>query len=395
MQSTILLLSLTFIFTQTNGCATNWTFPLGSHLHQVGSVPCPDGQSSCPDGETCCQLSTGQYGCCPIPGAVCCSDHLHCCPNGYTCDVEHGRCQKGFDQLNGVVCPGGEMSCADDETCCELQSGEYGCCPLPDAVCCSDHSHCCPHGYTCDVEHNKCQRGLSIPWFTKKSARPINRSLTKLSLSTVQCPDEKSFCPEDTTCCELTDGSYGCCPYQQASCCSDKVHCCGNGFSCDDSGSRCIKHFDAIDATELANQKMILLTAFQEQTCPDGITKCSLNSTCCPNKDQNEITYSCCPYARGVCCGSNGSICCPFKYICDERQLTCQLNSTISAEKHQDFIQCGSSDIVCPSNQTCCKSHDDQYACCAHHNGVCCDDGRHCCPTGTRCNQKSGGCIKL
>jgi hypothetical protein len=24
------------------------------------------GQSSCPDGNTCCQLSTGQYGCCPL-----------------------------------------------------------------------------------------------------------------------------------------------------------------------------------------------------------------------------------------------------------------------------------------------------------------------------------------
>lgn len=35
-------------------------------------------------------------------------DHLHCCPNGYTCDVEHGRCQKGFDADSAVVCPGGE-----------------------------------------------------------------------------------------------------------------------------------------------------------------------------------------------------------------------------------------------------------------------------------------------
>ncbi len=35
--------------------------------------------------------------------------------------------------------------------------------------------------------------------------------------------DEKSFCPEETTCCELINGQYGCCPYPQASCCSDKV----------------------------------------------------------------------------------------------------------------------------------------------------------------------------
>jgi len=34
-------------------------------------------------------------------------DHLHCCPHGYTCDVEHSKCEKKFDDLNDVPCPGG------------------------------------------------------------------------------------------------------------------------------------------------------------------------------------------------------------------------------------------------------------------------------------------------
>ena len=29
------------------------------------------------------------------PQAVCCSDHVHCCPTGYTCDVSAGTCSKG------------------------------------------------------------------------------------------------------------------------------------------------------------------------------------------------------------------------------------------------------------------------------------------------------------
>ena len=49
------------------------------------SVTCPDGQSECPSGNTCCKLTSGKYGCCPLPKAVCCSDGVHCCPNGYTC----------------------------------------------------------------------------------------------------------------------------------------------------------------------------------------------------------------------------------------------------------------------------------------------------------------------
>ncbi|CAF1308822.1 unnamed protein product [Adineta steineri] len=393
MQFFVVILSIGIISQCINGCPNDLKFPLKSIPIQIGSVPCPDGQSSCPDGESCCLLSSGQYGCCPIPDAVCCSDHLHCCPTGYTCDVEHSRCQKGFEKSYSIVCPGGDMSCSDGETCCELQSGDFGCCPLPDAVCCSDHSHCCPHGYTCNIEQNKCDKGISIPWFTKKEAQPINKTLTKLSISTIQCPDEKSFCPEETTCCELTDGSYGCCPYLQASCCSDKMHCCGEGYSCDDSGSRCIRHLSSIINSIEIKSSLIPLTSTPQQTCPDGKTKCSSTSTCCPNKDNNnKNSYSCCAYSNGVCCGSDGSICCPYKYICDENHLTCQLNQTISIEN-----KCGLTDLACPDNQTCCKisqSNSDQYACCTFPNGVCCDDGRHCCPQGTKCDNKSGGCIK-
>ncbi len=45
---------------------------------------CADGKSECPTGTSCCQLDSGEYGCCPLPNAVCCSDHLHCCPSGET-----------------------------------------------------------------------------------------------------------------------------------------------------------------------------------------------------------------------------------------------------------------------------------------------------------------------
>jgi len=33
-------------------------------------VQCPDGEESCPDGDTCCQLKSGDYGCCPYPKVV-------------------------------------------------------------------------------------------------------------------------------------------------------------------------------------------------------------------------------------------------------------------------------------------------------------------------------------
>jgi len=37
------------------------------------------------------------------------------------------------------------------------------------------------------------------------------KSISK-KVETVPCPDGKSECPDGSTCCQLADGSYGCCP---------------------------------------------------------------------------------------------------------------------------------------------------------------------------------------
>lgn len=31
--------------------------------------------------------------------AMCCSDHIHCCPSDTICDLEHGVCKSGETQL--------------------------------------------------------------------------------------------------------------------------------------------------------------------------------------------------------------------------------------------------------------------------------------------------------
>ncbi len=67
------------------------------------------------------------------------------------------------------------------------------------------------------------------------------------------------------------------------------------------------------------------MTIFDEQMCPDGIRKCLSSSTCCPNK-----------------------------YICNEDDLTCQLNGMISIENEiLNYFQ--SSNVIYPSSQTLYK----------------------------------------
>jgi hypothetical protein len=43
------------------------------------------------------------------------------------------------------------------------------------------------------------------------------------------CPGEEKTCNHGMTCCELPSGKQGCCPFENATCCTDKVHCCPYG----------------------------------------------------------------------------------------------------------------------------------------------------------------------
>ncbi|CAL8293727.1 unnamed protein product [Gadus morhua 'NCC'] len=80
--------------------------------------------------------------------AVCCADGEHCCPIGYTCDARTASCTKpraaaGLQCLPwfskeravqrgmlGDVKFDNASSCASGTTCCKLDTGEWGCCPL-------------------------------------------------------------------------------------------------------------------------------------------------------------------------------------------------------------------------------------------------------------------------
>ncbi|XP_054155600.1 progranulin-like [Oppia nitens] len=142
---------------------------------------CPDRNSTCASWQTCCKEKSGSYGCCPYDSGVCCKDMLHCCPHGSTCDLVHQECIRtvsdntisdltdGGDRsrtgsvkkwrmrligskaanVTDVVCPGGRYQCPDGNTCCRVTDTQWGCCPMPNAVCCADHVHCCPNHMRC------------------------------------------------------------------------------------------------------------------------------------------------------------------------------------------------------------------------------------------------------
>ena len=103
---------------------------------------------------------------------MCCSDHLHCCPEGTTCDLSAQTCNSGNghqlpwsqkqaalpvnthddsseqlkdevemtveelkrkeleNEADDIECPDKISTCPAHTTCCVMQDGYYGCCPM-------------------------------------------------------------------------------------------------------------------------------------------------------------------------------------------------------------------------------------------------------------------------
>ncbi|CAG2110257.1 unnamed protein product [Medioppia subpectinata] len=56
---------------------------------------------------------------------------------------------------------------------------------------------------------------------------------------------------------------------------------------------------------------------------------------------------------------------------------------------------CPDQHTQCGDDMTCCKWSSGNYGCCPLASAQCCADGLHCCPNGTKCNDKEGTCDAL
>ncbi|XP_076121840.1 granulin a isoform X2 [Alosa pseudoharengus] len=296
-----------------------------------------DSTASCPDGTTCCKNEQGQWACCPLPEAVCCDDHIHCCPKGTTCDTAGGSCLSATGAVSmltklpattvpsevkeaplGVKCDS-TTSCPDHTTCCFMKKeNKWGCCPFPNALCCEDGEHCCPAGYKCNTDTTTCTRGDTvIPWYNKLPAQ--GPATPSEAITTVTC-DSDSSCPSGSSCCQLSNGKWGCCPLIEAVCCSDQAHCCPRGYTCNLEAGSCEKSvlFQAqmLPLIRLVEQEPETPDTLHEDDlgihCDDQVS-CPIQETCC----MAEGGWGCCPAQKATCCADKKH-CCPAGYTCGE-----------------------------------------------------------------------------
>ena len=160
-------------------------------------------------------------------------------------------CKVGSDDVK-KQCPGGKTSCETDQTCCEMYSGGFGCCPYQNAICCKDGKSCCPWGTKCDLVKLTCD--INTTNSDDKIVNEINAKMADVedySLGSCPSPDP---CSKDQTCCSGPEGNYGCCPYQNGICCSDGEHCCPANYECDMDKMQCI-HRNV--STNLHKQRLI------------------------------------------------------------------------------------------------------------------------------------------
>nr|XP_033500520.1 granulin a [Epinephelus lanceolatus] len=425
-------------------------------VNQSNDVPCDD-TVACEDGTTCCKTKEGGWACCPLPEAVCCEDMLHCCPKGKKCNLVAQTCDddtcsvpwvqkvptipRQDAQVGNVTCDS-TYSCPDGSTCCKTTTGEWACCPLPEAVCCEDHEHCCPTGTTCDLAEQTCNGASGstpmkqkIPAFATaapttvapmnqdqatsskqdEKKEPETEEVTKAEnndddddeenkeVGSIQC-DPHTSCPQSATCCFMTSSQkWGCCPLPRAVCCADGNHCCPNQYKCDESQTSCIKGevvipwYTKLPAT-ISNEADPSSVQCEEQTqCPEHTTCCQL-----PTGD-----WGCCPLPNAVCCPDKEH-CCPQGYTCNMASNSCQKVIMLQLEtvplipvyqlehqpppnpsEHKD-VQCDEQ-TSCPDGNTCCRTSTTTWGCCPLPNAVCCSDMLHCCPAGYTCTD-TGDC---
>lgn len=367
---------------QLLGCPVEEPPPLQNQV-------CPDKTAECPDNETCCKINDSNYGCCPQANAMCCSDMKHCCPDGFVCDGD--KCTKGASTrqlqlishpgptnppLQNIICPDKKSECPDGNTCC-LDGSSYGCCPKPNAVCCSDQKHCCPEDYAC--EGDRCVDKKLYHMFV-----PLVTPLLKKS-QTVVCPNSKYTCSDEETCCARPNNEYGCCPLKKANCCSDMVHCCPEEYTCE--SGKCVLGSLQHPLLQLVNRpvRAPLPTTPEGVVCPDHNMLCPNGDTCCK---MEEGGYGCCPQSHGVCCGDMKH-CCANGYTCATDK--CEKNKSslplllLEIETAPDKIVCPDGESECADGDTCCMTSSGSYGCCPEAKAVCCSDMLHCCPEGYGC----------
>jgi len=356
-------------------CLNNWY----SHWtdEEEYFARCDDGQSSCGDGSCC----GGDETCCPA-GDVSSTSTV---PNYYAMTKRPSSWTPKFTCMAGI-----------NDMCCDAGSG----------LACPNNFKCNHDAMRCDVKEPRL--GISDEELVDSSQEFVRSKKTAqlpgANLNEGTCGPRKNTCPDDTcctkgsTCCQMKDGSFGCCQGENSVCC--KSGCCAAGFECDESGHACIKKFGGAIVETFKQDSLQGHCGAGKRQCPDR-SCCSEGHECCVLSDG---FFGCCPFTNGVCC-MDGAGCCPSGHTCDIANSQCvrlatdgkEVRVSMKATPRNTPQRSTVGETTCPNDASCpypgsCCSSGDKFVCCDFVNGTCCNGGMGCCPRDYECNLQSSTC---
>jgi len=216
---------------------------------------------------------------------------------------------------SALVCLDNRFECPDGHSCCRLTTGEQGCCPLPEAVCCFDGVHCCPHTYECD-HRGFCTRGMEIVPMARKHKALVNKNFNRGYIVPMR-EIVKSMVTRKP---ETIQHNF-----QVATKMMPEVHTVEAG-TVPMTNSEGLHH-----TTPSLNQKVP--SHDDTITCPRWFKTAFCEHTlCCASRDGPWKFYGCCPYENGQCCGKG---CCPSGDKCVEGWCQTRVTSLLFFEKHE------------------------------------------------------------
>ena len=146
---------------------------------------------------------------------------------------------------------------------------------------------------------------MRIPWQEKLTQRQLIQENEDLSIpqNPVLCGDSNTTCPPMSTCCQMINQEYSCCPYDEGVCCG--THCCPRNFKCGQDLGECIKenvieselkqypdvNWHTIETLAYPTGGLKEVHKISNAVCPGGEVQCT-NGTCC--QIQADSSYACC-----------------------------------------------------------------------------------------------------
>jgi len=235
-------------------------------------------------------------------------------------------------------------------------------------------------------------------------------------------PQYKCTNPVDTCCGNVVLKKFACCSLPNAVCCTDLLHCCPTGFKCDEVRKRCFKmntfgnveilpfsQMEAASNPNVDNEKavkesinldrkeVLLISKNKTHLCPDNITRCEENHTCC---SLNKTLDYCCQEgyicALGLYCLKPGGLI-DSNFEIDEpeeKAVATGESDGNTFESSGHTVMCPGGHVECPDGNTCCAAaKEGEWQCCNFQNATCCSDKKHCCPNGYKCDLQSLQCV--